>query len=188
MSKSIAAAGALAVGLLVISAGTATAQGLPGTESAQIDPASLDPAALLGAADVPDDYLGSVGEILPGSVTGSLPGYATGPMGSVANAFCNAGSVAGSAGIALPEAVDPVCTVVPALAQSGDYFGLGDYDGSVRALVGGVPYVGSALSRVVPTHSAAEAVDGAVSQVPTDSAELGGAMPVESLLPDLPAS
>ena len=188
MSKSISAVGALAVGLLVISAGTATAQGLPGTDSAQIDPATLDPAVLVGSTDVPGDYLGSVGDVLPGSVTGSLPGYATGPIGSVANAVCNAGSVAGSAGVALPEAVDPVCSIAPALAQSGDYFGLGDYDGSVSALVGGVPYVGSVLSRVVPTHSAAEAVDGAVAQVPTDSAALGGVTPVESFLPEVPAS
>lgn len=188
MSKSIVAVGALAVGLLAFSAGPATAQGLPGTDSAHIDPTSLDPAALIESTDVSGDYLGSVGEILPGSVTGSLPGYASGPMGSVANAVCNAGSVAGSAGVALPEAVDPVCTVAPALAQSGDYFGLGDYDGSVRALVGGIPYVGSVLSRVVPTYSAAEAVDGAVAQVPTDSAQFGGAIPVESFLPNLPAS
>lgn len=104
-----------AAGFLVLAAGTASAQGLP------------------------DSYLGSAGDILPGSVTGSLPGYATGPLGSAAHTACNLGSVAGSAGAALPGELDAACQLAPALGNSGDMFLLGDYHGSVSELVGGVP-------------------------------------------------
>lgn len=145
MSKSLAFTGAIATALLVASAGTASAQSLPA------------------------DYLGSAGEVLPGSVTGSLPGYASGPLGSAATAVCNVGSVAGSVGVGLPAEIDPVCKVIPAVAESGDLFMLGDYGGSVSALVGAVPFVGGSLARMVPTQSAADAVEGSVGQLPTDS-------------------
>jgi len=162
MFKTTAAAGALAAGFVVLAAGTASAQKLP------------------------DSYLGSAGDILPGSVTGSLPGYATGPLGSAAHTVCNVGSVAGSAGAALPGELDAACQLAPALGNSGDMFLLGDYHGSVSELVGGVPYVGSALKRVVPTGSAADSVEGAVSQLPVGSDI--GELPVESFLPVIPAS
>ena len=86
MSRTTAVVGALAAGLGVLSSAPASAQPL---------------------SEIPSGYLGSAGEILPGSVTGSLPGYATGPLGSVATAACNAGSVAGLAGVAVPAEVDP---------------------------------------------------------------------------------
>lgn len=162
MYKTTAAVGALAAGLLVLSAGTASAQGLP------------------------QDYLGSAGDVLPGSVTGSLPGYATGPLGSAAHTVCNVGSVAGSAGAPVPGELDSACQFAPALGNSGDLFLLGDYNGSVGELIGGVPYVGSVLKRVVPTESAADAVEGAVGQLPAGSDI--GELPVESFLPALPAS
>lgn len=167
-TKSIAYAGALAGALLVLSTGTAAAQG--------ISSAGLEPAAPVTSGGEPGGgSLGSAGDVLPGSVTGSLPGYATGPLGSAATAACNVGSVVGSVGMALPAGVDPVCQVLPALGHSGDLFTQGDYDGSVAALLGGVPYVGSALERVVPTDSAADAVGGAVSQLPGES--ITGSLP-----------
>ncbi|HJC29299.1 MAG TPA: hypothetical protein H9759_07875 [Candidatus Dietzia intestinipullorum] len=164
--KSIAYVGALAGALLVLSSGAAAAQGV---SSAGLDPASLTAGGEDGGS------LGSAGEVLPSSVTGSLPGYASGPLGSAATAVCNVGSVAGSVGVGLPAAVSPVCRVLPALGHSGDLFTQGDYHGSVAELLGGVPYVGSALERVVPTDSAATAVGGSMDRLPVDS--LTGSLP-----------
>lgn len=163
MSKSIATVSAVAAALLALSGATASAQ----SSSGEIDAASLgDPASVSGSADAPAGYLGSAGDLLPGSVTGSLPGYATGPLGSAATAACNAGSVAGLAGMGVPGSVDPVCMVLPAIAESGDHLMNGDYEGSVSAALGGVPYVGGSLARMVPTQSAADAVGGSVTQLP----------------------
>src|SRR5699024_6575269 len=119
--------------------------------------------------------LGSAGELLPSSVTGSLPGYASGPLGSAATAVCNVGSVAGSVGVGLPAAVSPVCRVLPALGHSGDRSPLGDYHGSVAELLGGGADVGSALVRVVPTDSAASAAGGSMARLPV--ASLTGSLP-----------
>ena len=72
MSKSIAFTGALVAALLVASAGTAAAQSTDGLSSGGLDSSSIS-----GSSDVEGDYLGSAGELLPGSVTGSLPGGLT---------------------------------------------------------------------------------------------------------------
>lgn len=164
MSRTTAVVGALAAGLVVLSSAPASAQ---------------------PSSEIPSGYLGSAGERLPGSVTGSLPGYATGPLGSVATAACNAGSVAGLAGVAVPAEVDPVCQFAPALGESIDHFMSGDYHGSVEAVIGGVPYVGSILTRVVPTDSAADAIENAAGQ---GSEGAPGALPLDSISSELPGS
>ncbi|WP_347238291.1 hypothetical protein [Dietzia sp. B19] len=102
-----------------------------------------------------------------GSVTGSLPGSTSGPVGSTATAVCNVGSVANLAGAGLPTSA--VCSVAPALGRSIDHLLAGDTNGSVSALVGGVPGVGSALERVVPTDSAADLVDQALAGIDATS-------------------
>ena len=164
MSRSIAAVGALAAGLLILGSAPALAQSLP---------------------ELPPDYLGEVGEVLPGSVTGSLPGYATGPVGSTAHAACNAGSVAGLAGVGVPGLLRPVCMVAPALGEAIDQSMVGDYQGSVDSLIGGVPYVGSLLQQVVPTESAVEAVEGVANQ---GSGGGMGQLSAESITSPLPGS
>ncbi|MDX2357327.1 hypothetical protein [Dietzia sp. PP-33] len=156
MSKSLAFVGALAASLILASAGTAAAQ------SGDL----LDSGSVSGSSDVEGDYLGSAGELLPGSVTGSLPGYASGPLGSVATLACNVGTVAGAAagltGVPLPIPVGVVCMVVNPVAESGDSLLNGDVDGSVSAIVGGVPLVGDSLEGQVDTASATEAVGGSL--------------------------
>lgn len=122
----------------------------------------LAAAALLAGAGTASAQLGSV--------TGSLPGIATGPIGSTANAVCNVGSVANIAGAGLP--IDLACRVIPAAGESLDKFFGGDVDGSVSALVGGVPYVGSALKQVVPTDSAADPVEQALAGAGIDPTTL----------------
>lgn len=164
MSRSIAAVGALAAGLLVLASAPAHAQSVPA---------------------LPPDYLGEAGEMLPGSVTGSLPGYATGPVGSAAHAACNVGSVAGLVGVGVPGVVRPVCMVAPALGESIDQFMQGDYQGSVDSVIGGVPYVGSLLEQVVPTESAVEAVEGAATQ---GSGGATGQLSADSISSPLPGS
>lgn len=164
MFRSTAVAGALAAGLLVLSSASAHAQ---------------------LSSDVPDDYLGSAGEVLPGSVTGSLPGYATGPVGSVATAVCNAGSVAGLAGVGVPGSVRPVCMVGPAIGESIDHFMNGDHRGSVETMISGVPYVGSLLAEVVPTDSAVDAVGTAANQ---GSGGTTGQLSFDSISSQLPGS
>lgn len=107
-----------------------------------------------------------------GSVTGSLPGSASGPVGSVATAACNAGSVANLADAGLPTGV--VCVIAPALGASIDHLLAGDTNGSVAALVGGVPGVGSVLERVVPTGSAADLADQALAGIDATSLDPQG--------------
>lgn len=184
MSTSLTLTGALAAALLVASAGTAAAQSADDLSMGSIDASSVSGPGSAesgstgtesGTSGAEGNYLGSAGEMLPGSVTGSLPGYASGPMGSAATAVCNVGSAAGLAGMGLPGSVDPVCKVLPAAGESGDLFMQGDYTGSVSALIGAVPFVGGSLERVVPTGSAADAVEGSVGAAPTDS--LGGLVP-----------
>ena len=140
--------------------------------------------------------------MLPGSVTGSLPGYASGPVGSAAYAVCNLGTAAGWVGLTLPELVRPVCMVAPAIGRSVYQFVEADYTGSVKSLIGGVPYVGSILVHVVPTESAVEVVEGSAGQsVGGDSAGQGsdggsadqgsaglGTLSVDSLSSELPGS
>ncbi|MFL0578178.1 hypothetical protein [Dietzia sp. 179-F 9C3 NHS] len=121
----------------------------------------LAAAALLAGAGTANAQLGSV--------TGSLPGFATGPVGSTANAVCNVGSVANLAGVGLP--IDMACKVLPAAGESLDMFFLGDVNGSISKLLGGVPYVGSALQQVVPTESAAEPIEGALAGAGIDPTE-----------------
>ena len=164
MSRSIATIGALAAGLLVLASAPAHAQSVP---------------------EVPEGYLGEAGEMLPGSVTGSLPGYATGPVGSAAHAACNIGSVAGLAGVGLPGMLRPVCMVVPTIGESIDHFMQGEYEGSVDASIGGVPFVGSLLEQVVPTESAVEAVEGAANQ---GSGGATGQLSADSISAQLPGS
>lgn len=164
MSRSIAAAGVLAAGLLLFASIPANAQSLP---------------AIHG------DYLGEAGEMLPGSVTGSLPGYATGPAGSVATAVCNVGSVARLAGVGLPGFVSPICMVAPVIGESSDLFVQGDYEGAVTTSVGGVPYIGSILEEVVPTESAVDAVEGAGNM---SFGGTTGQLALESLTSQIPGS
>lgn len=164
MSRSIAAIGVLAAGLLVLASAPAHAQSLP------------DPSG---------GYLGEAGEMLPGSVTGSLPGYATGPVGSAAHAACNVGSVAGLVGVGVPGMLRPVCMVAPAIGESIDQFTQGDHEGSVDSLIGGVPYIGSLLTEVVPTGSAVDAVEGAANH---GSGGTTGQLSLDSISAQLPGS
>lgn len=138
---------------------------------------STRPAAACGLAVIALIAGAGTASAQLGSVTGSLPGHATGPLGSTATAVCNVGSVAGLAGFGLGAPFDLACKAVPAIGESLDVFFTGDIHGSVAELIGGVPYVGSALQRVVPTDSAADpveqALDGAgiapTAFAPTDS-------------------
>jgi hypothetical protein len=159
MPKSIAYTGALVAALLVASAGTATAQSAEGFSSDGVDAASVS-----GSPDADGGFLGGAGELLPGSVTGSLPGYASGPLGSVATLACNIGTVAGAAagltGVPLPIPVGVVCMVVNPVAESADSLLKGDVEGSVEAVVGGVPLVGGSLAGQLDTASATESVTG----------------------------
>ncbi|HIW67680.1 MAG TPA: hypothetical protein H9878_06040 [Candidatus Dietzia merdigallinarum] len=164
MPKTIAYAGALAAALLVASAGTAAAQSseLFGSVTESVSGAGSS-GLVSGSSDMEGDYLGSVGEMAPASVTGSLPGYATGPLGSTATLFCNVGSAAGLAanvtGMPLPIPVSAICSVANPLAQSGDAVLEGDFQGSVDAVIGGIPVVGTSVTRAVDTSSVAEQVE-----------------------------
>lgn len=170
MSKTIAYVGALAASLLVASAGSAAAQGDElaeagsGSGSGSLSTSSL--AGDEGAADdtTEGDELGSVGELVPASVTGSLPGHATGPLGSTATLACNVGSVAGLAanlsGLPLPVPISAICSVVSPLAESGDALMDGDVQGSVDAVIGGVPVIGGSVTNNVDTSSVADRVEG----------------------------
>lgn len=179
MSKTIAYVGALAAALLVASAGTAAAQSdefveagsgsgsdsgsLSGSSLADGDEAEGDATEEVAAEG---DELGSVGELAPASVTGSLPGYATGPLGSTATLVCNVGSVAGLAanvtGVPLPIPISGICSVLNPLAKSGDALMGGDVQGSVDAVIGGIPLVGGSVTNNVDTSSVADQVEGLV--------------------------
>lgn len=141
MSKSIAYAGALAAALLVVSTGPAAAQSGEGS-------------------------LGSAGDNMPGSVTGSLPGFATGPVGSAGHLACNVGSAANLAGnltgMPLPLPIGPICMGVVPIAESADSLIQGDVQGSVDAVVGGIPVIGNSVGDHVDTGSVTESVEDAV--------------------------
>ncbi|MGW8592512.1 hypothetical protein ACWGLC_12475 [Dietzia sp. NPDC055877] len=170
MSKTTAYVGALAAALLVASAGTAGAQSseligsatgsVSGSDSG-LESGSL--GSLMGSSNMDGDYLGSVGEMAPASVTGSLPGYATGVLGSTATLTCNVGSAAtaaaGLAGVPLPIPISGICSVVNPLAKSGDALMGGDTQGSVDAVIGGVPVVGTSVTKHVDTSSVTEQVE-----------------------------
>ncbi|AVZ39199.1 MULTISPECIES: hypothetical protein [unclassified Dietzia] len=167
MTRSIACAGALAAALLVFSTGAAAAQSADGLSSG-----ALDSSSLTGSAGTETDAdtgggLGSAGDLLPASVTGSLPGYTSGPVGSVASAVCGVGTVAGAAanlaGIPLPP-IGVVCMVVKPVAESVDFLMRGDVPGSVDAVIGGVPVVGGSLAGAVDTGSATDAVEGSLGE------------------------
>ena len=159
MSKTIAYAGVLAAALLLSSAGAA-------------------------AAETDGGYLGPAGELLPGSVTGSLPGYTSGPLGSPATLACNIGTVVGTAaqlmGAGLPIPVGIICAVVNPVAESADFLLDGDIDGSVGAVVGGVPLVGDSLEGQIDTASATDSVEGVLG-------ERLGSLAEESLSPEPPS-
>ncbi|AWH95209.1 hypothetical protein [Dietzia psychralcaliphila] len=167
MTRSIAYAGALAAALLVFSTGAAAAQSADGLSSGALDSSSLTGSVESGADTDTDGGLGSAGELLPASVTGSLPGYTSGPIGSVASAVCGVGTVAGTAanlaGIPLPP-IGVLCMVVKPVAESVDHLMRGDVPGSVGAVIGGVPVVGDSLGDVVDTDSATEAVEGSLGE------------------------
>lgn len=183
MTKSIAYAGALAAALLVISTGTAAAQSAGGPSSGDLDSSSLTGLSESGteAGAEEEGPLGSAGELMPASVTGSLPGYTSGPIGSVANATCAAGTVASAAanlaGFPIPLPVGIVCMVVKPVAESADSLVNGDVEGSVGAVLGGVPLVGGSLEGNVDTASATESVEGSVG-------ERLGSLTETSLTPD----
>lgn len=169
MSKTIAYVGALAAALLVASAGTAAAQSDEFVEAGSgsgSDSGSLSGSSLADGDEVEGDELGSVGELAPASVTGSLPGYATGPLGSTATLVCNVGSVAGLAanvtGVPLPIPISGICSVLNPLAKSGDALMGGDVQGSVDAVIGGIPLVGGSVTNNVDTSSVADQVEGLV--------------------------
>lgn len=159
MSRTIANAGALAAALLVASAGAAAAESaeLPGSSGTSGPGEASLSAEMMSEVDV--------GEMF-GSVTGSLPGYATGPFGSTATFACNVGSAAGLAatavGTPLPVPVGIVCMVAKPVAESADALLDGDAEGSVSAVVGGVPVVGASIEDEVDTGSATESVEGSV--------------------------
>ncbi|AWH91902.1 hypothetical protein [Dietzia lutea] len=177
MSKSIAYVGALAAALLVASAGTAAAQSsdpadtgsIPGSAAADGENGTGAESGA-GAEDGGTGQLGELGELLPGSVTGSLPGYASGPLGSAATFACNAGSAAGLAanaiGAPLQVPVGVICAVLNPAARSADALLAGDVDGSVSAVLGGVPLVGGSLADQLETSSATESVEGSVGEQP----------------------
>ena len=156
MSKILACVGAMAAALLVIPAGTAAAQSSEAVSS----------NSLPGSSETEGDSLGDVGELLPGSVTGSLPGYASGPLGSTATLVCNLGSAAGAAanvlGMPLQVPVGVICMVLNPVAESADSLLDGDVEGSVSAVISGVPLVGGSLEDQIDTGSATESVEGSV--------------------------
>lgn len=176
MSKTIAYAGALATALLVASAGAAAAQ----EESGGLSSEGLSSSSISGSASSETDTdtdtetgtegeegpLGSLGELAPTSVTGSLPGYTTGPIGSTAAVACNIGTVAGWAaqatGVPLPVPVGLICNILNPVARSADSLVAGDVEGSVGAILAGVPLVGNSLADKVDTGSATESVEGSV--------------------------
>lgn len=178
MSKTIAYAGALATALLVASAGAAAAQ----EESGGLSSEGLSSSSISGSASSETDTdtdtetgtegeegpLGSLGELAPTSVTGSLPGYTTGPIGSTAAVGCNIGTVAGWAaqatGIPLPVPVGLICNILNPVARSADSLVAGDVEGSVGAILAGVPLVGNSLADKVDTGSATESVEGIVGE------------------------
>lgn len=175
MSKTITFASALAAALLVASAGSAAAQSGDGLSSEGLGTASAsgssatetDPAEGT-EAPVEEGYLGSAGELLPGSVTGSLPGYTTGPLGSTATLACNVGTIASAAagltGVPLPIPVGMVCMVLNPVAESGDSLLAGDVDGSVGAIVGGIPLIGGSIGDKIDTSSVTEKVQGSIGE------------------------
>ncbi|MGN0101259.1 MAG: hypothetical protein ACI39C_09990 [Dietzia sp.] len=212
MSKSIAYVGAVAAALLVVTAGTASAQSsLPGdTGSIPGSPSGADEngadenggdedgaggtgsvsGSETGAGDDTDGEtgpLGEFGELLPGSVTGSLPGYTTGPLGSAATVACNVGSAAGLAanavGAPLPVPVGVICSVLNPAAKSADALLAGDVAGSVDAVLGGVPLVGTSLADQLDTSSATESVEGSVGERLGSVSERLGSLTEASLAP-----
>ena len=177
MTKSIAYVGALAAALLVASAGTAAAQSsdpadtgsIPGSAAADGENGTgAERGSGAGAEDGETGQLGELGELLPGSVTGSLPGYASGPLGSAATFACNVGSAAGLAanaiGAPLQVPVGVICAVLTPAARSADALLAGDVDGSVSAVLSGVPLVGGSLADQLDTSSATESVKGSVGE------------------------
>lgn len=160
MSRVLAGAGAAAAAFLILATGSAAAQSA-GTGS---DAPGSD--ALTGSSEMEPGYLGEAGELMPGSVTGSLPGYATGPLGSTATLMCNVGSAVGTAanvmGAPLQVPVGMICMVLNPAAKSADSLLKGDVDGSVSAVLAGVPLVGASLEDQVDTGSATESVEGSV--------------------------
>lgn len=173
MSKTTTYVGILAAALLVVSAGTAAAEGTEDPSTSGIDTSSI--SGSMGAEtdteteegtddDSEEGPLGSVGEMAPASVTGSLPGYATGPLGSTATLACNLGSVAGAAGGLTGVPVSMVCMVLKPVAESGDSLLNGDVDGSVSAMIGGVPLVGGSLKDQVDTASVTDSVEGSIGE------------------------
>ena len=167
MSKFLTNAGALAAALLVVSAGSAAAQG-SGADGSSSVPGSTKTESVPGSTETEGGFLGQVGELAPGSVTGSLPGYATGPLGSTATLVCNVGSAAGSAatvmGAPLQVPVGMICMVLNPVAESADALLQGDVEGSVSAVLAGVPLVGASLEGRVDTGSATESVEGSVGE------------------------
>ncbi|MFN3601345.1 MAG: hypothetical protein ACK4UY_08160 [Dietzia sp.] len=186
MTRSIAYAGALATALLVFSTGAAAAQSADGLSSGALDSSSLTGSAGTDTGEETDGALGSAGDLLPASVTGSLPGYTSGPVGSVASAVCGIGTVAGTAanlaGIPLPP-IGVLCMVVKPVAESVDYLMRGDVAGSVGAVIGGVPVVGQSLGDVVNTDSATEAVEGSLGEERLGS--ITGSSVTPEISPDL---
>lgn len=162
MTKSIAYVGALAAALLAISTGPAAAQSADGLSSDSLSPSS----SLSGSGEGGDGSLGSLGENMPGSVTGSLPGFATGPIGSAGNLACNVGSAANLAGnlagMPLPLPIGPICMGVVPIAESADSLVEGDVQGSVDTVIGGVPVVGNSVGDNVDTGSVTESVEDVV--------------------------
>lgn len=171
MSKSTVCVGALAAALLVASAGAAAAQSSLPANTGSI-PGSTAAEGENGVGDGTEDggagRLGELGELLPGSVTGSLPGYASGPLGSSATFACNVGSAAGLAanaiGAPLQVPVGVICAVLNPAARSTDALLAGDVDGSVSAVLSGVPLVGTSLADQLDTSSATESVEGSVGE------------------------
>lgn len=175
MSKTITYAGALAAALLVVSAGSAAAQDADGVSSEALDTSSVSgSSATEGGTEgdtedtAEEGYLGSAGELLPGSVTGSLPGYTTGPLGSTATLACNVGTIASAAagltGVPLPIPVGMVCMVINPVAESGDSLLAGDVEGSVGAIVGGIPLIGGSIGDKIDTSSVTDKVEGSIGE------------------------
>ncbi|KAA0917303.1 hypothetical protein [Dietzia sp. ANT_WB102] len=158
MSKFLTYAGSLATALLVVSAGSAAAQGSGAAGSNSVP----------GSMESKGGFLGQVGELAPASVTGSLPGYATGPLGSAATLICNVGSAAGAAatvmGAPMQVPVGIICMALNPAAESADALLQGDVEGSVSAVLAGVPLVGASLEGQVDTGSATESVEGSVGE------------------------
>lgn len=161
MSKTIAYAGALAAAMLVASTGTAAAQ-----SADLLGAVGSDSGSLSASSETEGDYLGEIGDMAPASVTGSLPGYATGPLGSTAALACNVGSAAGLAanvtGVPLPLPISGICSFLSPLAKAGDALLGGDAQGSVDAVIGGIPIVGTLITKSMDTSSVTEQVEGSI--------------------------